>query len=123
MRRTGARWIQHRQGAWRIHGQRISDAWGVLGGGGMEPESGYYLALILTIAGTLLYHLAQKMMPPRGSPFGLLAMAFAIALTLCLLLLLLTENASLRFSTNFNWSSLDVGSSLTIVWTDYLFAC
>jgi len=88
----------------------------------MEHRSGYYLALILTIAGTLLYHLAQKTMPPRVSPFGLLAWAFAIALTLCLLFLLLTEHALLRFRTNFNWSSLAVGVSVVIGEAGYLVA-
>ena len=88
----------------------------------MEHQSGYYLALTLTIAGTLLYHLAQKTMPPRVSPFGLLAWAFAIALTLCLLLLLLTEHASLRFRTNFNWSSLALGVSVVMIEAAYLVA-
>src|SRR5437879_12669980 len=77
---------------------------------------------MLNRSGTLLYHLGQKTMPPRVSPFGLLAWAFAIALTLCLLLLLLTEHALLRFRTNFNWSSLAVGVSVVISEAGYLVA-
>ena len=88
----------------------------------MEHPLGYYLPLILTVVGTLLYHLAQKTMPPAVSPFGLLASAFAIALTLCLLLLLLTEHASLRFRTNFNWSSLALGVSVVMIEAGYLVA-
>jgi drug/metabolite transporter (DMT)-like permease len=88
----------------------------------MEHPIGSYLPLILTIAGTLFYHLAQKTMPPAVSPFGLLASAFAVALTLCLLLLLLTEHDSLRFRTNFNWPSLALGVSVVMIEAGYLVA-
>ncbi len=88
----------------------------------MEHPIGYYLPLVLTVVGTLLYHLAQKTMPPAVSPFGLLSSAFAIALTLCLLLLLLTEHSSLRFRQNFNWSSLALGVSVVMIEAGYLVA-
>src|SRR5690348_10261720 len=96
--------------------------WSPLRGGGMEHPITFYLALVLTVVGTLLYHLAQKTMPARVSPFGLLASAFAIALTLCLLLLLLTEHDSIRFRTNFNWSSLVLGVSVVMIEAGYLVA-
>ena len=88
----------------------------------MEHPISFYLPLVLTVVGTLLYHLAQKTMPPAVSPFGLLAAAFAIALTLCLLLLLLTERASLRFRQDFNWSSLALGISVVMIEAGYLVA-
>lgn len=82
----------------------------------------YYFALILTVVGTLLYHLAQKKMPPTVSPFGLLAAAFATALMLCLLLLVLTERAPLRFRPDLNWSSLALGVSVVMIEAGYLVA-
>jgi drug/metabolite transporter (DMT)-like permease len=88
----------------------------------MKHPMSYYLPLILTVVGTLLYHLAQKTMPSAVSPFGLLAAGFATAFTLCLLLLLLTERAPLRFRQDLNWSSLALGVSVVMIEAGYLVA-
>ena len=63
----------------------------------MEHHLGYYFALILTVVGTLLYHVAQKTMPPTVRPFGLLAAAFATALILCLLFVALDGTRTTAF--------------------------
>lgn len=88
----------------------------------MAHPIGYYLPLLLAVAGTLLYHLAQKTMPPAVSPLLLLAAAFATALTLCLVFLPLTERAPLRFRQSLTWSSLALGVSVVMIEAGYLVA-
>ncbi len=88
----------------------------------MERSIVFYLPLALTVAGTLLYHVAQKTMPQAVSLFVLLAVAFATALALCLLVLLFVERAPLRSMHHLNWSSLALGVSVVMIEAGYLVA-
>ncbi len=88
----------------------------------MERSIVFYFPLALTVAGTMLYHLAQKTMPRAVSPFAPLAVAFATALTVCLVLLLFTERAPLRSLLDLNWPSLALGVSVVLIEAGYLVA-
>ena len=90
----------------------------------MDHSVGFYFPLALTVAGTLLYHVAQKNMPGGVSPFAPLAAAFAIATLSCLLLMVFTkQNVRTLFSwQDLNWSSLALGIAVVMIETGYLVA-
>ncbi len=88
----------------------------------MEHSIAFYFPLMLTIVGTLLYHIAQKTMPRAVSPFIPLAIAFAVATALCLVSLLFTERAPLSLRHVMNWSSVALGVAVVMIEAGYLVA-
>jgi len=90
----------------------------------MEHSFGFYFPLTLAVAGTLLYHVAQKTMPRDINPFAPLATAFAIAALMCLLFLLCPRQhvSALVVWQNLNWSSLALGIAVVMIETGYLVA-
>jgi uncharacterized membrane protein len=88
----------------------------------MEHSMKFYLPLIFTVVGTLLYHIAQKTMPPAGSPFLPLAVAFAIATALCVFALTVSQPATVGRSYNINLSSVGLGVAVVMIEAGYLLA-
>jgi drug/metabolite transporter (DMT)-like permease len=88
----------------------------------LERGIGFYFPVLLTIVGTLVYHVAQKMMPQPVSPFFSLAVAFSIATLVCLIVLLSTARAPFRLWHDMSWSSVALGFAIVAIETGYLIA-
>ncbi len=86
----------------------------------MDRPIGFYLPILLTVAGSVLYHVAQRTMPKTASPFAPLAAAFATALLLCVLVLLAARQAPLRVSHFVSRSSIALGVSVVMIETGFL---
>ncbi|HZQ92067.1 MAG TPA: EamA family transporter [Terriglobales bacterium] len=84
----------------------------------------FYLTLLLTIAGSVVYHVAQKSTPRGANPFLSLAVSFGTAALACLLLLLATDrrSASSQGLGQLNWTSLALGASVLAVEVGFLLA-
>ena len=89
----------------------------------MERSMVFYFPLMLTVFGTLLYHVAQKTMPRAVSPFIPLAAAFAVATVLCVVLLVLTNDKHPLMSRHdVSWSSLALGIAVVMIEAGFLVA-
>ena len=88
----------------------------------MERSIGFYLPVLLTVVGTLAYHVAQKTMPRPVSPFFSLAVAFSIATIVCLIALLSTTRISFALWHDLSWSSVALGFAVVMIETGYLIA-
>ena len=91
-------------------------------GGTLERSIGYYFPVLLTVVGTLVYHIAQKTMPRPVSPFFSLAVAFSIATIVCLLVLLSTTRVPFRLWHDVSWSSIVLGFAVVSIESGYLIA-
>ena len=82
----------------------------------------FYLPLLLTVSGSVLYHLAQRTMPRAASPFAPLMAAFAAALALCVAILVTTRQVPTRLSQIVSRSSLALGLAVVMIELGFLLA-
>lgn len=88
----------------------------------MERSVAFYFPMMLTVGGILLYHIAQKTMPPAVSPFVPLTAAFSIATILCLLFFLLSTRRTLfGLWHDISWS-IALGFAVVMIEAGYLTA-
>src|SRR3989304_8515408 len=81
-------------------------------------------ALVFTILGTVLYHLAQKLPPTPANPFLSLAVTYTAALAACLASLATYGHAGISREAfrQLNWTSLGCGISIFLVEVGVLLA-
>jgi drug/metabolite transporter (DMT)-like permease len=78
--------------------------------------------VLVTVVGTLLYHIAQKTMPRAVSPFVLLAASFSLAALICVAALLITVRPPFGICSAISWSSVALGAAMVTIETGYLMA-
>ena len=88
----------------------------------MDQPVRFYLPLLLTVAGSVLYHLAQRTMPTGVSPFAPLLAAFATAVALCAVVLVTTRQMPARLSQVVSRSSLALGLAVVMIELGFLLA-
>ncbi|MGC0153623.1 hypothetical protein ACPRNU_14260 [Chromobacterium vaccinii] len=81
----------------------------------------FAVALLLTVAGSVLYHLSIKQVPAAINPFFSLAVSYALALAMCLVGMWWLP-AGQRGVAALNWSSLGVALGIVGVEIGYLLA-
>ena len=84
----------------------------------------YRAALVMTIFGTVLYHMAQKLTPRTVNPFLSLAVTYLVALVACLTLLASygREGIAQPALQQLNWTSIACGISIFLVEVGVLLA-
>jgi len=88
----------------------------------MDQPIRFYLPLLLTVAGSVLYHLAQRTMPKAAAPLAPLMAAFATALALCIAILVFTRQMPARLSQVVRRSSIALGLSVVMIELGFLLA-
>jgi drug/metabolite transporter (DMT)-like permease len=88
----------------------------------LERPIVFSIPVVLTVLGTVAYHVAQKTMPRPLSPFLLLAISFFVATIVCLVLLLSTTRPPFSLWHHVGWSNLALGLSVVTIETGYLIA-
>lgn len=88
----------------------------------MDQPLRFYLPLLLTVSGSVLYHLAQRTMPRAASPLAPLMVAFATALALCVAILVATRQMPTRLSQAVSRSSLALGLAVVMIELGFLLA-
>ena len=84
----------------------------------------FYLPILMTIGGGVLYHVGQKAIPPMVHPFVAVIVAYSIGILLCVAALYL-DPAGRSFSASFkelNWSVIGVGLGAVIIEIGFLLA-
>lgn len=89
-----------------------------------SPENMWYFAIILTVLGNVLYHVAQKSIPSATSPFVSLLITYTISIAITAISLPFdASQLSFRESIQqLNWGSVAVGISIFAVEIGYLLA-
>ena|SRR5262247_985450 len=84
----------------------------------------FYLSLAMTVAGTLVYHIAQKSTPRDVNPFLALAVSFGTAAAVCLLLMAASPGRADALASvgRLNWASFALAFSIVAVEVGFLFA-
>ncbi|POA98032.1 hypothetical protein C2134_15185 [Chromobacterium sinusclupearum] len=81
----------------------------------------YMAALLLAVAGSVMYHLAIKQMPAEANPFFSLAVSYGLAMTLCLFGLWWLPTGQ-RGMAALSWSSLGVALGILGIEMGFLLA-
>lgn len=84
----------------------------------------YYLPILMTIGGGVLYHVGQKALPHTVHPFVAVTVAYSIGILLCLVALYL-DPAGRSFSASLkelNWSVVGVGLGAVVIEIGFLLA-
>ena len=86
--------------------------------------SGFYFPFALTVAGMVLYHLAQKSVPPGMNPFLVIILAYTIGIVLCAVCAMaypgkrnLIESVKLS-----NWAVFTLGAAAALIELGFLLA-
>lgn len=84
----------------------------------------YYLSLIIAAASGVMYHISQKSINPKISPFFSIIVSYLVALTFSLVLFYFDKNrvsiaASFR---ELNWASYGVGIAIVGIEISFLLA-
>ena len=82
----------------------------------------FYVPMMLSVLGTLVYHIAQKTMPREVSPFFPLAIAFSFAAFICAAILLSTTPAPWPIWRAMLPSSVALAFAVVAIETGYLMA-
>jgi uncharacterized membrane protein len=86
--------------------------------------SAYYFPFVLTVAGMLFYHIAQKSIPNDMNPFLVTILAYAVGITLCAAGALAYPSRkplveSLKES---NWAVVTLGAAAALIELGFLLA-
>ena len=84
----------------------------------------YYLPLVLTIGGNLLYHVSQKSVPRAANPLLTMMLAYAVGILVCAVCAVFypTEKPFLASIRETNWATFTIGIGATAVELGYLLA-
>jgi uncharacterized membrane protein len=77
----------------------------------------YRIAVAITILGTVMYHLAQKMTSRTVNPFLSLAVTYLVALAACLVVLAVSGREALSWPglRQLNWASVACGGAVLLI--------
>ncbi|MDX2044474.1 MAG: hypothetical protein SF097_24910 [Acidobacteriota bacterium] len=84
----------------------------------------FYLPILMTIGGGVLYHVGQKAIPPTVHPFAAVIVAYSIGILVCVAGLFF-DPAGRSFATSFkdlNWAVIGVGVGAVIIEIGFLLA-
>ncbi|POZ63485.1 EamA family transporter [Chromobacterium alticapitis] len=81
----------------------------------------FFISMLLTVAGAVVYHLAIKQVPREANPFFALAVSYGVAMALCLFGLWWLPGGQ-RGLTALNWSSLGVALGIVGIEVGFLLA-
>jgi len=84
----------------------------------------FYLPLVLTVGGNVLYHISQKSVPQTANPLLTMMLAYAVGIAACALCALFYP-AGQSFAVairEVNWAAVTIGVGATAVELGYLLA-
>jgi uncharacterized membrane protein len=84
----------------------------------------FYLPLVLTIGGNVLYHVSQKSVPKTANPLLTMMLAYAVGIGVCALCTIFypAEKSFLSSIREANWTVATIGIGATAVELGYLLA-
>jgi uncharacterized membrane protein len=84
----------------------------------------FYLPLVLTIGGNVLYHISQKSVPPTANPLLTMMLAYAVGIAVCALCAIFypAGPSLLAAGREVNWAVVTIGVGATAVELGYLLA-
>jgi uncharacterized membrane protein len=82
----------------------------------------YYLPLILTVGGNLIYHLSQKMVPKEANPLYTMIIVYSIAIIACAACALFYPGDKTLWQTarESNWTIFAMGLSIAMIEVGFL---
>jgi uncharacterized membrane protein len=84
----------------------------------------FYLPLVLTIGGNVLYHISQKSVPQTANPLLTMMLAYAVGIAVCALCAIFYPlgPSLLAADRDVNWAVVTIGIGATAVELGYLLA-
>jgi uncharacterized membrane protein len=84
----------------------------------------FYLPLVLTVGGNILYHIAQKSVPKTASPLITMMLAYAVAIIVCTMFAVVypADKSVLIALRDSNWTVLAIGIGVAAVEIGFLLA-